>query len=281
MKKVISVLVFVIGIIITTLFVGIMLSIEKLPFIGGSPEGWLGYWGGLIGAALGTIGAYLVMRYQLKEEKEERKSEKNPILVIGAKKYTFPCIKNEYELVANNIELSNESTIFDLRVPLINGGISPVFNLRIAYEIVDHNNMLKNYETFSEKKTGLELKKGRKQTVKNKILFSSCYGGTWMNTFSRGDSISVIMPGDTVELELPDAYRKLIQYLYINVIPSCTTSYQKPILKIRIFFENYELKEQEKNFFIVVGREKFSMSEYISGEFTLVNLNKEDEYKLK
>lgn len=48
-----------------------------------------------------------------------------------------------------------------------------------------------------------------------------------MNTLSRGASISIIMSGDTVELKLPDLYKRLNQYLYLNVLSSMTNSYQK------------------------------------------------------
>ncbi len=46
-----------------------------------------------------------------------------------------------------------------------------------------------------------------------------------MNTLSRGASISIIMSGDTVELKLPDLYKRLNQYLYLNVLSSMTNSY--------------------------------------------------------
>ncbi|WP_321388686.1 hypothetical protein [uncultured Enterococcus sp.] len=55
----------IVTILIATTIVGLMMKIPKLPFFGGAEEGWLGYWGGVIG----IIGAYAVLRIQLKNDK--------------------------------------------------------------------------------------------------------------------------------------------------------------------------------------------------------------------
>lgn len=54
--------------------VGLM-KFERIGDFDGSPDGWLGYWGGLIGSFLGVIGAMLVFKNQLEEDKKNRKNE--------------------------------------------------------------------------------------------------------------------------------------------------------------------------------------------------------------
>lgn len=50
------------AILSATCIVGWMINTPKLPFIGGTEEGWLGYWGSIIG----IVGAYTILRIQLK-----------------------------------------------------------------------------------------------------------------------------------------------------------------------------------------------------------------------
>lgn len=42
----------------------------------GSDDGWLGFWGGYLGAIIGVAGAIFVVQIQLNEDKEGRETEK-------------------------------------------------------------------------------------------------------------------------------------------------------------------------------------------------------------
>ena len=59
----------------------LLMWLPKLWKFDGSSDGWLGYWGGVIGALFGVIGAYLVMNEQIKYEEEQKKLEKEPLIV--------------------------------------------------------------------------------------------------------------------------------------------------------------------------------------------------------
>lgn len=60
------------GIIVgATVLVGIIMSIPKLEFVGGSDEGWLGYWGSVVG----IVGAYAVLKVQLQNDDKKHKAE--------------------------------------------------------------------------------------------------------------------------------------------------------------------------------------------------------------
>ncbi|MFR2421067.1 MAG: hypothetical protein ACLS7V_02385 [Enterococcus durans] len=55
--------------------IGILLvSVPRIRGVEGTPDGWLGYWGGVTGALLGVIGANFVMNKQLEKEKIKEKN---------------------------------------------------------------------------------------------------------------------------------------------------------------------------------------------------------------
>lgn len=50
------------AILIITGFIGTIMNVPKMSFIGGSEDGWMGYWGGMVGSFFGIIGAFYVMK---------------------------------------------------------------------------------------------------------------------------------------------------------------------------------------------------------------------------
>jgi len=61
----------ILGIIVATMAIGKMMDIPKASFIGGDEDAWLGYWGSIVG----IMGAYFVLKIQLKSDNKKHKSE--------------------------------------------------------------------------------------------------------------------------------------------------------------------------------------------------------------
>jgi hypothetical protein len=66
-KKLVYVVLIILG---TSFTVQVMMSLPRLWNYSGTPDSWLGFWGNIIGAILGVLGAYYVMNVQLQSDKE-------------------------------------------------------------------------------------------------------------------------------------------------------------------------------------------------------------------
>jgi hypothetical protein len=66
-KKIIYFVLIVLG---TSLAVQVLMSLPRLWNYAGNPDSWFGFWGNIIGAILGVLGAYYVMNAQLQSDKE-------------------------------------------------------------------------------------------------------------------------------------------------------------------------------------------------------------------
>jgi hypothetical protein len=108
------------------MLIGTGIKLLNPPFIGGSEDGWLAFWGSLIGTAIGVIGAYFVMRMQLEIDKK-------PILGF---------------LNRNETKFESDSK---LEMTSINGGITPIFNVVIAYELSEKTKKEINYNEIRKK----------------------------------------------------------------------------------------------------------------------------------
>lgn len=71
----------------TTIFLLIIFVLIAIPWVTqklinvnsnqmGSDDGWLGFWGGYLGAIIGVVGAYLILQMQVQKETEAREREK-------------------------------------------------------------------------------------------------------------------------------------------------------------------------------------------------------------
>ena len=110
--------------------IGILLMwLPKLWEFDGTPDGWLGYWGGVIGALFGVIGAYLVMNKQLEMERSKEKNysleKERPYFFIEP---SDPTHLNFYFYNGNN------SLVTDLNVFVkVNNGLNEVRPEYIKY----------------------------------------------------------------------------------------------------------------------------------------------------
>ena len=208
------------SIIVMALFTGIIMKIPKLPFIGGSEEGWLGFWGGIFGSLLGVLGAYLVMKDQLDTEKSEKEQSMKPIVTFGKGRTVV--------LTDRNITKTN------VEIPIINGGQSPVFNLTITYEILEE-------EIFSN-----DAFRGNIEFIGESILVK--HGGFEFPKNSEIIYIPVLMPGEHNSVKI----NSFISELYFYLLSQSKLKEEVPDFKFKISleFRNYNNETITEEFLI-------------------------------
>lgn len=101
------------ALLIVSLFGTLLMTIDRRWDFEGTADGWLGYWGGIVGSAIGVIGALFVLQSQIKSDQEAKKEEKvdntffnllnlfggtrSDILAKSGHKDVFESIYKEYE----------------------------------------------------------------------------------------------------------------------------------------------------------------------------------------
>ncbi|MBP1043818.1 hypothetical protein I6N95_22570 [Vagococcus sp. BWB3-3] len=220
MKKrlICTLMVFLAFTVLFTLIIGIVMKIPRLPFIGGSEEGWLGYWGGTLGSLIGIMGAYLVMKEQLNVEKEQEEKERDPILTLG-----------KGEAITLERYLLNPEVI---KVPIINGGQTPVFNVKISYVILK--------ETLSN--TG----KDEIDISNNFFSFDIDKIHVMMASSTEIQYISVLMPGEKQNVNLGKSISQLYFY-HMDNIDKSEIEHNYEDFKIQIILEYQDYKNEKRN----------------------------------
>lgn len=220
------------------------MKIPKPPFIGGSEEGWLGFWGGALGSLIGIMGAYLVMREQINVEKKQKEEELIPILTLG-----------KGDLVKLERPIQNSKLI---SIPIINGGQTPVFNLRISYVILEE--------------TLLNVGKSEdKNTVNNDFFsFDDSEAKIMMPTTTEIKYISVLMPGEKQEFDLGSGmshfYFYYVENTNKNEINRVSNDFK---IKMVLEYQDYKNKKRSNDFIL---RVHINSIEYTSNE-KVVKLN--------
>lgn len=161
------------GLLLCTTVVGILVKIPNLPFIGGDSEGWLGYWGSIVGIG----GAYLVLRVQLSNDNKKHKAETVDNTFFNLLNLHNEILENKRESIENlykSISIESEQVYYDnlkLRarnyIKSKNGEFNKsVKNLPDTYKIpkYEENGYLENPVDFSN------LMLGSNEVLEEKIL---------------------------------------------------------------------------------------------------------------
>lgn len=203
------------------------MKIPKLPFIGGSEEGWLGFWGGALGALIGIVGAYLVMREQINVEKKQKEEELNPILTLG---------KGDMVSLEHPIQNSNL-----ISIPIINGGQTPVFNLRVSYVILE--------ETL----LNVEKNEDKKNISNNFFSFDDGDARIMMPTTTEIKYISVLMPGEKQEIDLGMGVSHFYFYYVENTNKNeINRVFNTFNIKIVLDYQDYKNKKRKNDFILSI-----------------------------
>lgn len=272
-------------ILISTFLFGVLIMwLPKMKILGGSSDGWLGYWGGIIGSMVGVLGAYSIMNKQLNEEKNTRKKEKESILVVGSNQYSDVLMQRGKNIFDKEYIKSDRKVEECLTVPLINGGQTPVFNIRIMCELVNHSNIYLVFQKYSDENFTIKDYPAD-GVIQEGIIYTTKTASSIIPKKTRPFDIPVILPGNQENIDLNNAFMLMINYYFFNIFGNLKFKEEKipnPIVKVNIIYEDYELKEIEKEFYIVLSRtrKKIIGREAIKADFSLVQMKKYD-YDIK
>lgn len=267
-------------VIITYITISIIITytLMNLPsiFKGGVTSDWIGFWGNLVGSFLGILGAFIVVKYQLREEKKKDLEEKKPKLIIGVENYKNKKIKPGYDLGDEDTKLNYRNKLSKITVPLINGGLTPVFNLKFYYEIVDYNEVFSYYEEYSDENE-MEVRRDFHDS-KYKLMIAEKYSDSIYSIYSRTDDVSVIMPGEKIDLNMPKVFIQLIKFYFSNIYTNRLINDEviykiMPVLKITVVFEDYEMKESIFEYYIRLGNNN-SLSDRHDGKYVTFSLRR-------
>lgn len=246
-------------VIVSTLFVGLMMNKPRLSFIGGSEEGWMSYWGGVIGSIFGVIGAYLVMKTQLDEERKEKKREKEARIILSNTRVT------KGAMLIDSYFNKDKKEIF-IGIPLANVGATPVTHIKYEIGIMNFEEATSDYSAGGEETRIVNgFNKNTEYNGLDGILTVSPFTlrtgpGFWINlegeeingglrydeSKSKG-SIPVVMPGKIESLVIPNEIISLYIFHMVCFMVCPCVDYDDqdpnggpwPILKIKLNYTDY------------------------------------------
>lgn len=231
---------------IFTLFIIIIsLVFILLPFVWKDSEK-VSYFGNIGGATLGIIGAYLVMRYQINREREQAEEEKQPLLVTGIVEGNKLPFQFGKDLHTNLKPLSSKEPFSDVTIDLINGGTTPIFNLKCILNIPDLKEQVAEYSKYNNNKASLKFSDNLKEmemfsyTFRNEENKKNIF---WQIQRIEGDSFMVIMPGMKESVHLPSSFILLMSF-WISNIYSNTGDVKTTYLDIELHYQDYKLNDK-------------------------------------
>lgn len=127
-------------------------GISYIPW-NGSDDGWLGFWGGYLGAIISIVGIYWSVNQQINFENKRR--EPMPIPIEGR--------THLYNVKLDNHKLKDSSEMYkgidsfcDLDIPILNAGNSIMYNCRCTYKLINLEELKKKYnlDQPGDKKVG-------------------------------------------------------------------------------------------------------------------------------
>lgn len=250
--------------IFTFLFGAILMSVPRIWTFEGSPDGWLGYWGGITGAFLGVVGAYFVMNEQLQQEKNKEIEKKSSFIVPGSSKKEVYILSIGRE-VASAPKYFHEIGHFSaLSFPLINAGITPIFDIEYFYSFKNQDELAKCYkksEDYQPQKLWIEEDisgPGQQYTILmkyNYVIEGKQYTKKIKEPIlSYGASESVLMPGETMQLHIDKKTNMMLSHIFQSLFFVLEMKkYVFPIIEVTVKFKDYNLKQRSINFNLEIG----------------------------
>lgn len=287
-KKIIQLFIkiFIICFVLISILVLIPLSvglgikyIDYIPFfneVPGDNGDWLGFWSGYLGSIIGIGGAYYVMKHQLTEENKKELKDKKPLLVVGTNEYTNLSLIPGRDIINEGKWVHNLGNFSDAVFPLVNGGTTPVFDIKYSYTINNfdkYKNLYKKNSKHITEDHGLSIDSNE---INEEIIENLYYN--YVSSDSDGefrkrlkilkntnyvDFASVIMPGESINLRMPLTATVLVNYSFFNYFKYTENGIDRlllPELTLKVSYKDYELKDRTKLFQIRINEYDSSVS---------------------
>lgn len=254
----------IIVLILIPLSVGLGIKyIDYVPFLNkipGDNGDWLGFWSGYLGSMIGVGGAYYVMKHQLNFEHKKELEEKKSLLIPGVKEYTDLELIDGKDLLNDGRWIKDYQAFSEVTFPLINGGKTPVFDIKYCFEI---SNFTKFKSLYTNDNMLVEMNPRMFIREESKIDFlyytyiyedSKGNGRHKMITLKNLNYLnfsSVIMPGESIDLKMPMVAILLLSYSFSNFMLYSNSSDERmllPEMVLKINYKDYQLNDQERTF---------------------------------
>lgn len=258
-------LILIVILVLIPLAVGLGIKfIDYIPFLNDIPGDngdWLGFWSGYLGSIVGIGGAYYVMRHQLEIENKKELKDKQPLLVPGTIEYPNLVLIPGKDMISNGQWFKDLKEYSEVTFPLVNGGTTPVFDVKYNYTI----NNFDKYKKIFTKEAMHPTKVPRMYIDDNAGSLESLYyfheyedsNGTIRSSSVKKHNINytnsfpVIMPGETQGVRLPIIAIMLLSYTFTNHIlyfKDINNDLILPELTVVIRYKDYQLKERKTAF---------------------------------
>ncbi|MEI5989002.1 hypothetical protein A5881_000489 [Enterococcus termitis] len=255
------------------IFALLIMLIPELAIISGTPDGWLGYWGGIIGSSLGVFGAYLVMKNQLDFEKKETKKEKEANILMSN-----TSIKKGAMLIDSYFDKEKKEILRG--IPLVNIGTTAISHIEYSFSIINFEDATSDYfsggeetritegfnpyTSYSGLDSVLSVSPIKLRTGDGFILTLSDgneHQSIRYDTSKSSGTIPVLMPGSISYITIPNEIVGLYIYHMVCFMVAPTVDYDDmdpsvggyPQLKIDVTFLDY-LNVQHKRSFEVYSK---------------------------
>ncbi|MCF1620001.1 hypothetical protein LQF61_07915 [Tetragenococcus koreensis] len=243
--------------VLCSLFAGFVLGI----FISKGEQFNIRDWITLLGSVIGVLGAFLVAHLQIFYDRKEKDKEKEPFITLVNGNY------ENLELLPGRRALDNtEKALFkeplcDLKLPIVNSGISSVYNVKVEYKSEKLNGTYENYKKVFKKK------ENRSVWFEKHVTFGDVVGINFLNNKTREKSflpvsghcfsktIPVLSPNQTCKLELPMFVLTILQLFAFNDVNDTDKSELKfPYIEASLSFQDYRGELRKRQYYILFGR---------------------------
>lgn len=179
----------------------------------------------LFGAFIGIIGAYGIATYQIRENDKRELKSKLPALVLGSISYKNASFVPGFDFCE---EESTNPTESNITIPLINGGITNVYDITVNFNVFNYENYLEKYKEASndienEKRSFIIKSSLALPDNDNEIKFTTITptgkSVNFLKNKSFIDGFPILFPQKSTEINIPFTYARLIQYHTTNIIP--------------------------------------------------------------
>lgn len=273
--------------VLLPLIVGLGIKyIDYIPFLNeipGDNGDWLGFWSGYLGSIVGIGGAYYVMRHQLEIENKKESKDKEPLLVPGTAEHTNLILIPGKDMSNDGQWFKDLKEFSEVSFPLINGGTTPIFDIKYSYTI----------DNFDEYKK-IFTKEAMFSTMVPRMYIGSIIDSVdslhYFHEYEKEDGIKgtcwvrkhilnysnflpVIMPGETKSVKLPITAIMLLSYTFSNYImylEDINKDFILPELTVALSYKDFQLKERETEFQLRISSYNTSSK---NAHFRLIPIN--------